>query len=438
MRIGCLSIAIMLVIGTGAAAVSAQDARSGSSPPGGRMPQYDHIYTLRPREGVFAYARISPDGRRLAYAAQIRDERNWTISIVDLETRRILLTDIGIDVYWANDGARVIYGGGEGVTFRDVDAGTTVSAPEANGLGDYYSWAVRDGRDLILTIQSNYYYLERNRPALPASRVPSCEGIGTGERPLISHDGTRITTFVNGNLVVRGLDDCDDIFDTGIQGAKADFSWDGRYIAFHAVKPQGVGYEIRIVDLQERTVRTLTGLVGSGFFPSWTRDGRLCFRYDGPDYRGFIMASGVLDVPATPLPAASESLPARRTWRDIFPETPSRPRGMRLVLVWAPWSAHSLEAFTNLERAGDEFARQGVDVEIMEAADPGSRETDIADQLAEFRVTVPRIPLSQRGLALTEGRNQMPSVLLFRDDVLVGARLGAQSFESLRDWILPR
>ena len=27
--------------------------------------------------------------------------------------------------------------------------------------------------------------------------------------------------------------------------------------------------------------------------PSWTRDGRLSFRYDSPDYRGFMMASGL-------------------------------------------------------------------------------------------------------------------------------------------------
>ena len=95
---------------------------------------------------------------------------------------------------------------------------------------------------------------------------------------------------------MRGLDNCDDIFDTGIQGAKADFSWDGRYIAFHALKKTGDGYEIKIVDIEKRTVRTLPGLNGSALFPSWTQDGRLCFRYDGPDYRGFMMANGVLDV----------------------------------------------------------------------------------------------------------------------------------------------
>ena len=159
--------------------------------------------------------------------------------------------------------------------------------------------------------------------------MTACAGIGTGERPLISKDGRRITTFVKGNVVVRGLDNCDDIFDTGIQGAKADFSWDGRYIAFHALKSNGRrATRSRSSTSQQRTVRTLPGLNGSALFPSWTKDGRLCFRYDGPDYRGFMMASGVLDVAAEPLPAAPQPLPAERTWADIFPETPA-PQGHR-------------------------------------------------------------------------------------------------------------
>src|SRR6185503_12561657 len=214
---------------------------------------------------------------------------------------------------------RIIYSG-DGVTVRNVENGETVNNRDASRLGDYYSWATRDGRDLILTIQSNYYYLDANKAVLAHTKVSSCSAIGgTGERPLISRDGKRITTFVKGNVTVRGLDNCDDIFDTGIQGGKADFSWDGRYIAFHAIKSDGSGYDIRIVDLKDRTVRTMAIAGGSVLFPSWTRDGRLCFRYDGPDYRGFMMASGVLDVPEKPLPAAAEPLPKDRTWGDIFP-----------------------------------------------------------------------------------------------------------------------
>jgi hypothetical protein len=404
-----------------------------------QTPHYEQVYTLKPKEGVFAYARISPDGKRLAYASQITarpaNQRGWAVNVVDLTTQKILFNEQGIDAYWSNDGKRIIYSGNQGVTIWSVETGAASYAPDASSLGDYFSWAVRDGKDLILTIQSNYYYLNGNKPVLPHAKVPSCDKIGTGERPLISKDGRRITTFVKGNLVIRGLDNCDNIIDTGIQGSKADFSWDGRYIAFHAVKKEGTGYEIRIVDLERRTVRTLPGLDGSALFPSWTQDGRLCFRYDGPDFRGFMMAANVLDAPAAPLPVAAETLPDRRAWQDIFPETPADPHGMRLVMIWAPWSAHSLEAFTNLQEAREYFANRGIKVDIMAAADPGSLETDITRQLSDFQVTVPRIPLSQRGLAMTEARNQMPTALLFRDGILIDRRLGAQSFEGLRDWI---
>ena len=405
-----------------------------------RAPRYERVHTLSPKEGVFAYARISPDGKRLAYASQIHgrpaNQRTWTITVVDLPTKKVLMSEDGIDAYFSNDGKRLIYAGSGGVNIRNLETGAGGAYPQASQLGDYFSWAVRDGRDLILTIANNYYYLDRDKPVLPHRQVPRCDRIGTGDRPLISKDGKRITTFFKGNLVVRGLDHCENIFETGIQGSKADFSFDGRYIAFHVVKDQGTGYEIQIVDLERRTVRTLEGLPGSALFPSWTQDGRLCFRYDGPEYRGFMIAHNVLDADASQLPAVSEALPDRRRWEEIFPETPKAARGLRMVMIWAPWSAHSLEAFTELQDARETLASAGVSIDVMAAADPGSSETDIAAQLQDFGVTVPRIPLSQRNLARTEARNQMPTTLLFQDGVLVDSRLGAQSSDALRKWVL--
>jgi hypothetical protein len=405
-------------------------------PPGAT---YTQIYALKPREGVFAYARISPDGRRLVYASQYPTHpgspAGWTETLVDLTTKSVLFNETGIDAYWSSDGTRLIYSGENGVTVKDVASGAKTISPGAGGLGDYYSWATRNGRDLILTIASNYYYLDHDKAILPADHVSTCPGIGTGDRPLISKDGRRITTFVKGNVVVRGLDNCDDIFDTGIQGAKADFSWDGRYIAFHALKSKGEGYEIKIVDVEHKTIRTLTGLTGSALFPSWTQDGRLCFRYDGTDYRGFMMASGVLDIASEPLPAASQAFPPQRTWSEIFPET-TAPRGsLALVMIWAPWSVHSREAFSNLEQARQFLSTRIPGFSVMAAADPGSAARDVQQQLGDFHVTIPQVPLSARGLLLTEGRNQMPTTLLFRDGVLVDSRLGAQSFERLQEWV---
>src|SRR6185369_10560010 len=108
-----------------------------ASPP--RGPRYEHLFTLKPKEGVFAYARISPDGKRLAYASQISArpsaQRSWSVTAVDLVTKKTLFSENGIDAYWSNDGARVIYSGNGGVVIRDVATGNSNAYPEASQLG---------------------------------------------------------------------------------------------------------------------------------------------------------------------------------------------------------------------------------------------------------------------------------------------------------------
>jgi len=404
-------------------------------------PRFQRVYPLKPREGVFAYARISPNGRFLAYASEARDSRNRlarTVTVVDLKRNTILFTEPGIDAYWSTDGGRMIFLSQESrpsVAIRDHRTGTVLRDIAPVWLGDYFSWGKRDDRDLILTIDSHYYFLEDDHAVLPPASVQPCAGIGVGERPLLSRDGKRITTFVRGTVVVRNLTDCGDIVDTGIRGAKADFAWDSRYVALHAPKPDASGYEIQVVDLQRRTVRSVTNFPGSSFFPSWTKDGRLCFRYDGEDYRGFMMADDVLSAPERPLPSSDEHIPARRVWADVFPETALPPHHLNLVTVWSTWSAHSPDALQDLQRARRYFEEHALDVGVMTATDPGSRRADVADLVRRYEIVLPEIPLAPRRLPLTEGHNQIPSTLLFRDGMLVDRRLGAQTYDDLRVWI---
>ena len=310
-----------------------------------QKPDFTRAYALQPAEGVFAYSRISPDGNFLAYASLTYDTNRprqqsaenlyaapgtatnmGTVTVVDLKTGKVLFTERGIDAYWSLDGERIIYLG-QGVSIWHRTTGEVVRNVAPGELGDYYSWAVRDGKNLILTISSNYYYLDGDKGVMPHGRVPACPGIGPGDRPLISKDGLRITTFVRGNIVVRNLTDCEQVFDTGIAGQKADFSYDNRYLAFHAQRPGTRHYDIMVVDLKERTVRNVTSsLSGSSLFPNFTRDGRLSFRYDSPEYRGFMFASQVLSVPASPLPKSTAALPAERSWSDIFPDSAAADR----------------------------------------------------------------------------------------------------------------
>jgi hypothetical protein len=403
--------------------------------------EFTKVYELKPSEGVFAYSRISPDGRFLAYASEgLTNGRIATV--VELATKKVLYTDRGIDPYFSHDGKRMIYlaqpaGGRSSVVIRHHDTGALTRDVAPTGLGDYYSWAVRDGKNLILTIFGNYYYLDGDKGVMPHSAVTACPGIGAGDRPLISKDGRRITTFVRGNVIVRGLDNCDDVIDTGIEGGKADFSFDGRYIATHAPRANGGGYDIMVVDLKDRTVRNITSsLAGSSLFPSWTEDGRLSFRYDGADYRGFMFASNVLSASTSPLPRAGGRLAdARRDWTDVFPETPQPKNRAAVVLVWGSWSAHAPDALTDLQRAAAHFRERGYDIGVMTATDPGSFETDVVSMLQRSNISIPRIPLAPQRLVLTEMHNQNPTTLLFRDGRFVDRRMGAQSYEQLMEWV---
>ncbi len=410
---------------------------------GTRAVEFKKVLALRPEEGVFAYARISPDGRRLAYASEMRDPDRGnrvvqTVTLVDLPSQKTLFTEQGIDAYFSLDGKRIIYSSQEtgGVSIRDNESGAITRNVAPARLGDYYSWAVRDGRDLILTIQSWYYYLNGNIASLPAEQVVSCPGIGMGERPLISKDGRRISTFVRGNVVVRGLTDCEKTVDTGLHGQKADFSWDGRYVAFHVAKSGGAkGYDIVVVDLERKTMRTVTNFAGSSLFPSWTRDGRLCFRYDGDDYRGFMIASNVLSAPERPLPAPAPESAVGRSWSSIFPETKAPSEHLNLVLVWATWSAHSPVALADMQAARELFQRQKIDVSIMTATDPGSLPADVQRLVRAHHVELPLIPLAPERLHTADASNQMPTTLLFRDGRLIDRKLGAQSIEQLSAWV---
>ena len=418
------------IITIATSAVLLQGTRAGG-------PRFEQVYPLEPAEGVFAYARIAPDGKTLAYASEAKSgfRIDRTIKVVELASKKVQFTEPGIDAYWSNDGRRMIYlsqTGNTNVTIRHHDTGELTRSIAPVQLGDYFSWAVRDGKNLILTILGNYYYLDGDRGVMPAGRVPSCPDIGAGERPLISKDGRRITAFVRGNVVIRDLTDCDFVLDTGIRGAKADFSWDGRYVAFHAPKAGLKGYDVQVVDTQQRTVRTVTSaLAGSSLFPSWTKDGRLCFRYDGDDYRGFMIADRVLDVPARPLTQTASAMPAHPKWSELFPETPQPSQRVAVVLIWAPWSAHAPQALLDLQRAAG--GRQ--DVAVATALEIGGLRNDADRIRRENGIRLPEIPLAPSRFLSTEAVNQIPTSLLFRDGAMIDRHLGAQTADELKVWI---
>jgi len=405
----------------------------------------DRVYALQPSEGVFAYARISPDGGYLVYTSErpVAGGSNGsaqTLTVVNLTTRTIEFSEPGLDGYWSNDGRRSIYlstvTGAPQVAIRHQDSGAVSRGIAPAALGGYLSWGVQGGRDLILTILGNYYYLNGDLAELPAAQIPACQDGRARQRPLISKDGRRITTFIDGMIVVRNLVDCGDMINTGLRGAKADFSWDGRFIAFHAPKTTSTRkeHEITVVDLARMTVRRLDSLPGSSYYPSWTQDGRLCFRYDGPDYRGFVIARNVLSLPEAPLSPAPADALGRTAWSDVFPETPVPQTPLTLVLIWAPWNAHSPEALL----AARKLARSSIGADrlaVAAAPEPTSMPEETDRMFNQYGSGLRRIPLAVSRLRFTGAVNQIPTVLLFRGAVLVDQKLGAQSADELLEWV---
>ena len=103
--------------------------------------------------GLYYDARLSPDGRRIAYG---KEEPSSDVWVADLATgaRTRLTHGAGIDdhVVWSPDGRRVIYQGERGafaVYSRAADAGDT-TVLVSSGRYDRYPWSVSpDGRWLV-------------------------------------------------------------------------------------------------------------------------------------------------------------------------------------------------------------------------------------------------------------------------------------------------
>jgi len=403
---------------------------------------YEKILPLSPEEGVFAYSRISPDGNFLSYASErhVGADIKTTVNFIDLKSKKILYSEPGMDSFWAPDSNRVIYlslvdgeNGSVCIWHRDTGKITREVAPAS--LGNYFTWAILRNRDLICTQLNKFYFLEGDLALRPYRTVPECPVIGTGKQPMISRDGKLIATFVDSALVVRSLETCDSILETHIQGGKADFSWDSRYIAFHRFKDGGEtkGYEIVVVDLQDKKIIPVTNLPGSSYYPSWTRDGRLSFRYDSEDYRGFMMASDFLGNPSQPLPQAHLTPEKHADLQQLFRD--SKPPSKRVVLVnfWAGWCVHCRQELPTLQRVRNYLQEHQWNAEIVGACEPSSFKSDRDQVIKERNLTLPQVEINPKDLA-DFGVQMFPTNEMFVDGKLVECRYGAQTYHQFVEW----
>lgn len=411
--------------------------------PSGSLVLLEKMLPLRPDEGVFAYSRISPDGRVLAYASEttVNGKLARTTNFIDLKTRKVLHAEPGLDSYWAPDGQRVIF-----LSTKEFESGSVCIWDRRTGkvtrdvapveMGDYFSWAFRDGKDLILTQENRYYELENGKAIRPYRMVSPCPTIGRGSAPMISRDGQLIATFHQGTLVVRSLKGCDFLLETKLPGGKADFSFDGRYIAFHSPKEGGQkeGFDLVVVDLKEKTYRKVTDLPGSSYYPSWTKDGRLAFRYDSKDYRGFMMVSGFLAIPPKPLPSTKPDVPGNAPLARLFPAGQIPKQKVVMVNFWAGWCVHCRAELPVLDRLRAQLRATGQDAEILGVCEPSSFPEDRAAILKNLQLRIPQATATAPDL-VAYGVQAYPTTLLFVDGKLVERRTGAQSEARLVEWL---
>lgn len=404
--------------------------------PGAQKFALHEVFELPDSQQVFAYSRISPDGRYLAYTTERkRRQPENVLQIVELSTRKVVFEEKGEDAYWSPDGKKFIFvstlSASPSVTIVTLPAFSVSRDVAPADLGGYLSWGRDNGRDVIVTIKGNYYFLNGNRISGRPLRVPQCRDGASGERPLVSRDGKRITAFLDTTLIVRNIADCAEIIRTNVEGGKADFSPDGNLIAYHAWKPGGQGYEIEVADLNSKRLYRLSGLKGSSYYPSWTDKGQLLFRYEDINFRGFVVADKFVSGSGRPFPESAPQVSL--DWSDIFPNETS-PLGLRLVTIWSTWCAHSREALGAAESLQRDRHLGKIDFDVSIAADPTSGPSELV-RLMSSNVHVGSLELLPRNYSRARAINQMPVSLLFNGRQFIARRLGAQPASELAEWV---
>jgi Tol biopolymer transport system component len=206
----------------------------------------------------YAYARLSPDGTRVALDA--RDQQN-DIWVFDLqrETLQRLTTDPGLNrgPIWTPDSKRVAF-----------------SAEREGGLENIY-WQAADGSGMPERLSVS------ETPQLPLSFSP---------------DGKRLvfSTPLNspGNLGVLSLDDHKEalLLDTGFDESNGVLSPDGRWLAYQS--DESGKSEIYLAPFPDVHASKRPVSSGGGTRPLWRPDGRELFYYVEP--------RTIIAVPITP------------------------------------------------------------------------------------------------------------------------------------------
>jgi hypothetical protein len=230
--------------------------------------------------GLFISLRISPDGRRVAFARAQAGTGTFDLWIADtargLEQRLTSAPGSEVSPVWHPDGATLFFAGGPG-------------APHAmqKSLGTGQETEVRTKRPNLA----------------PDDITPDGKVLVATER------GQSFDTWA---IRLDDLDQQSTMLATPFNEYQARLSPDGRYLAF--VSNESGRNEVYVSSFPPRGLHTPASTAG-GTVPRWSRDGRQLF-YLSPDRR--LMAVAVQTRPDLVLgtPVSLFTLPGRRIWKD--------------------------------------------------------------------------------------------------------------------------
>ena len=190
-----------------------------------------------------------------------------------------------------------------------------------------------------------------------------------------------------------------------------------------------------MVDLQEKKLIPVTNLPGSAYYPSWTRDGRLSFRYDSDTYRGFMLATDFLQNPAEPLPTRHEIPKGQAALQTLHGAAAIPPHRVVLVNFWAGWCVHCRAELPVLDRLRRELRARHLDAEIVGACEPSSFKSDRERVMLNNNLSLPQVDIEAQDINRF-GIQVFPTNLLFVDGKLVERRYGAQTYEQFVQWLV--
>src|SRR5262249_9636394 len=123
---------------------------------------------------------------------------------------------------------------------------------------------------------------------------------------------------------------------------------------------------------------------------------------------------------------------------ELVPEPRRNSHDVDVLVVWAPWNAHSPDALVNLQRAVATWQASGKHVRAVAAPEPSRDAAEAAPMRDALGIGVEQVAVARDRLLDAGIGNHIPTTLLFRDGQIYGRKLGALSSEELVQWVNER